>query len=58
METITLKRIHEDLEFVKKGIIEIKANMVDADIILTGDDIESLQKAENDLKEGKTKRIN
>ena len=58
METITLKKIHEDLEFVKKGIIEIKANIVDADIILTGDDIESLQKAEKDLREGKTKRLN
>jgi len=58
METITLKKIYEDLEFVKKGIIEIKANIVDADIILTGDDIESLQKAEKDLREGKTKRLN
>jgi len=58
METITLKKIYEDLEFVKKGIIEIKANIVDADIILTGDDIESLQKAEKDLRGGKTKRLN
>ena len=32
--------------------------MVNIDTILTDDDIESLQEAEKDFREGKTKRIN
>lgn len=58
METQLLNKIHEDLEFVKKEIIEIKEHIVYADTVLTEDDMESLQEAEIDLKEGKTKRLN
>ena len=54
---ITLEKIHEDLEYVKKQITEIKEHMLDADTILTDDDVESLKEAERDLKGGKTKRV-
>lgn len=30
---------------------------MDSDILLTDDDVESIQKAEKDLKAGKTKRL-
>jgi len=50
--------IQKDIEFLKREVAEIKENMVDADIILTDDDIESIKEAEKDLKEGKTKRLN
>ncbi len=58
METITLNIINKNIEYIMKEITEIKKHIVDVDRILTYDDIESLMEAENDLKEGKTKRIN
>ncbi len=58
METVTLNIINKNIEYIMKEITEIKKHMVDVDRILTYDDIESLMEAENDLKEGKTKRIN
>ena len=58
METVTLETIHKDLEFLKKEFINLKGQMVNIDTILTDDDIESLQEAEKDFREGKTKRIN
>jgi len=58
METVTLNIINKNIECIMKEITKIKKHMVDVDRILTYDDIESLLEAENDLKEGKTKRIN
>ncbi len=50
-ELITeLKAIRDDLDYIKKRV-------VDLDIVLTDDDTESLHDAEKDLKEGKTKRL-
>jgi len=45
-----LKAIREDLDYIKKRV-------VDLDTVLTDDDLESLHAAEKDLKEGKTKRL-
>lgn len=47
---IELRAIRADLDFIKKRV-------VDVDTVLTQDDTESLQEAERDLKEGKTKRL-
>ena len=45
-----LKEIKEELEYIKEHII-------DADMLLTDDDIDSVKEAEKDLKERKTKRL-
>lgn len=58
METVTLDVLNRNLKHIMKEIAEIKEHMVDMDMILTYDDMESLQEAENDLMEGKTKRLN
>ncbi len=58
METVTLNTINENLKCMRKEITEIKEYIVDIDTILTYDDMESLREAENDLIEGKTKRLN
>lgn len=57
MEAITLEKINDDLEFLKKKVAEIEGHIVDLDVILTEDDAESLREADNDLKQGKTKRL-
>ena len=35
MANITLSTIHKDIEFLKKAVTEIRANIIDADCILT-----------------------
>jgi len=45
-----LKEIREDLDYIKKHV-------VDADVILTSDDLESLEEAEKDFKQHKTKKL-
>ena len=45
-----LKAIREDLDYLKKRV-------VDVDLVLTEDDIQSLEEAEKDFGEGKTKRL-
>lgn len=57
MGTDVLNKIYEDLEFLKKELVELKEHIADVDTVLTEDDIESLEEAEKDLKEGKTKRL-
>jgi hypothetical protein len=57
MATVTLETIHKDLEFLKKEVSEIKEHIVDVDVVLTEDDIESLKEAEKDFSDGKTKRL-
>lgn len=46
-----LKEIKSDLDYLKKHV-------VDLDLVLTEDDLESIKEAEKELKEGKTKRLN
>ncbi len=50
--------MQKDIEFLKKEVSEIKEHIIDTDMILTDDDIDSINEAEKDLKEGKTKRLN
>ncbi len=45
-----LKALREDVNYLKKHI-------VDSDVLLTDDDLESLSEAKKDLREGKTKRL-
>ena len=52
------KQIFEKLDDIKSELIYLKKHMVDLDLVLTQDDIESLKEAEKDLKEGRTKRLN
>lgn len=58
MGNVTLETIHKDLEFLKKEFINLKGKMINIDTILTDDDIESLQEAEKDFLERKTKKLN
>lgn len=50
-----IEQISNKLDAIQSDLNFIKDHM--ADTILTDDDIEALDKAEKDLKEGKTKRI-
>jgi len=52
------KQIMAKLDEIKTELDYIKDHIVDLDLVLTEDDINSLEEAENDLKAGKTKRIN
>lgn len=45
-----LAKIEEDLNFIKDHIL-------DADLLITDDDLGSIEEAEEDLKTGKTERI-
>tara|TARA_Y100000310_G_C20602012_1_gene773525 strand:+ start:911 stop:1090 length:180 start_codon:yes stop_codon:yes gene_type:complete len=51
------KVIIEKLDNIKSELDYIKEHMVDVDTILTDDDIQSIQEAEKDFSEGKTKRL-
>ena len=52
------KEILEQLKDIKSELDYLKQHLVNFDIILTDDDIESLQQAEKDFKNKKTLRIN
>lgn len=52
------QQILEKLDEIKSELNYIKRHIIDMDIILTDDDIDSLKEAEKDLREGKTKRLN
>ena len=51
------KEIATELRAIKGDLNYIKKHMADVDTILTDDDLEAIQAAEADLKEGKTKRL-
>ena len=52
-----LKDLRAGLHFVKAEVKLIKRRLVNTDAMLTVDDIESLNEAEEDYREGKTKRL-
>ena len=54
MEAGVLGRIFEDLEFLKREIIEIREHMIDRDAILTEDERVLLEKAREEHKKGET----
>ena len=51
------KMIMQKLEDIKSELDFIKKHMADVDTVLTEDDTESLEEAEKDLGEGRTKRL-
>jgi len=54
MET---KQILTRLNEIKSELHFIKGRLMDIDVILTDDDLASLEEAEKDFKRGKTKRL-
>jgi len=52
-----LKDLRPGLHSVKAEVGLIKRRLVNTDAMLTVDDVESLSKAEEDYREGKTKRL-
>lgn len=52
------KQILEKLDMIKSELDYIKGHIVDVDVILTEEDIKSLQEAEEDLIKRQTKRLN
>lgn len=54
----TSKQILYRLDKIKSELDYIKRHMVDVDLVLTDEDMETLRDAENYLKAGKTKRLN
>ncbi|MEK6808776.1 MAG: hypothetical protein AABY14_03760 [Nanoarchaeota archaeon] len=54
MQTKILTKIYEDLEFLKKEVIEIKQNMIDVDAILSSDERVLVSKAREEHKKGET----
>ena len=51
------KLILNKLGSIKEELDYIKRHIVDVDRVMIDDDIESLREAEEDLKRGKTKRL-
>jgi len=51
------KLILEELKEIKEDLRCLKGRVIDADLIVTDDDIESIKEAEEDLKKGRTKRL-
>ncbi|MCH8003094.1 MAG: hypothetical protein IH934_00545 [Nanoarchaeota archaeon] len=51
------KIIMQKLDDIKSELDYIKNHIADVDTILTEEDIESLEEADKDFKEGKTKRL-
>ena len=51
------KQILKELKEIKSDIDYIKEHIIDADTLMTDEDIESIKEAEKDLKEGRTKRL-
>ena len=51
------KLILGKLDDIKTELDYIKEHIIDADAVMTQDDLEALEEAEKDLKEGKTKRL-
>jgi len=54
METATLAKISEDLEFLKKEVMEIRMHMVDVDSLLTPEEARQLDASIANYKNRKT----
>ena len=51
------KQILGELKLIRTDLDYLKEHIVDFDLVLTEDDLQSLKEAELDLKQGKTKRL-
>ncbi len=50
------KHIIQELKGIRQDLEYIKSHVIDIDLVLTDDDIESIRTAEEDLKKRKTKK--
>jgi hypothetical protein len=57
MEAATLAKISEDLDFLKKEVIEIRTHMVDVDSLLTPEEKAELDASIDNYKKGKTTNL-
>ncbi len=55
--TTETKMIMDRLNEIKSELNYIKKHIVDVDIVLSEDDVESLNEAEEDLKKGRTVKL-
>ena len=55
--TLQVQEIMEKLNHIQLDLNFIKGRLTDVDLVLTDDDVDALQEAEEDLKKGKTKRL-
>ena len=53
----TTEEIVQKLDHIQSDLHFIKKHLTDVDVVLTDDDVEALQTAEKDFKEGRTKRL-
>ena len=56
-ETALEEKIVHELEAIRHDIEYIKKHLVDVDVVLTENDMESLREADKDLLAGKIKRL-
>ncbi|MEK6901258.1 MAG: hypothetical protein AABX37_02870 [Nanoarchaeota archaeon] len=55
--TPQVQQIIEKLSHIQLDLDFIKSHISDIDLVLTDDDMDALQEAEEDLKNGKTTRL-
>jgi len=55
--TSEIKQVLEELKEIREDVKYIKKHVIDTDIVLTSDDLDSLEEAEKDFKESKTKKL-
>jgi len=53
----TEAKILEELKAIREDLDYLKEHIVDVDLVLTDDDLDSINQAEKELKQGKTKRL-
>ncbi|HLC58847.1 MAG TPA: hypothetical protein VJI68_03215 [Candidatus Nanoarchaeia archaeon] len=51
------KEIINELKAIRADLDYLKEHIVDIDLVLTDDDLNSIKKAEEDLKNNKTKKL-
>lgn len=52
-----IKLILRELKEIKEDLKYLKERCIDADLIVTDEDITAIKEAEEDLKKGRTKKI-
>lgn len=55
--TLQVQEIMEKLNHIQSDLNFIKGRLADVDLVLTDEDVDALQEAEEDLRKGKTKRL-
>jgi len=55
--TTSIKQLSDKLDSIQSDLVYIKQHIVNIDVVLSDDDVESLKEADADLKSGKTKRL-